>query len=63
MPGSEQVFLATGTLERNHDSTCIAFADTFSADVFALGEGNVNDAALMRRHGLERDGTTAEVRG
>src|SRR5579859_3789323 len=48
--------LATGTFERNDDAALVAFADAFGADVFAVGERDVDDTALVRRHGFKRDG-------
>src|SRR5579872_6954591 len=49
--------LAARAFQGNDDAASISLADALGADVFAVGEGNVNNAALVRWHGLERDGT------
>ena len=48
--------LTAWAFQGDDDAAGVTFADALGADVFAISEGDVNDAAFVRRHGLERNG-------
>src|ERR1700694_5980923 len=47
--------LPAWALQGDDDAAGVAFADALGTDVFAISEGDVNDAAFVRRHSLERN--------